>query len=514
MKHVLFTALVIACSVRVFAQQDLPPDAPIAKVGRQTITNWEFLTRYELTPGLQRHMTGRTDEKKAELLFTLIAEKLLAQQAREAGLDRDPNLLNAVFGVERLFVRDELYRREVRGKVSVTPKELEQAMRYAQEDRKVYFLYAKTQRSADSLFALIKRGKPLESFSFTPSQHDFEGPDSAITRWGDADERMEAAVYGLRLGETAPPLKLDDGYYIPKLMGKSMTIAIGEKEKKAAAERVEQTLRKRKEQKRMFEFMASVLKNEKAEVKAKLSKDVITELFAAYEASVPVQMRQADTAKFVLTSDIVSSILLAHQDAAEAPYVTFSNSAWTLKTTLDKMRISGLAITHPTLNRVRTAYEERLKDLIDQEHLTEIGYQRGLQHTTSVQKELGPWRDWFLAQSYKNTVEDTVSVSTSELENEKWRLLKDTLSVKDTSKARANIVAMKMRYFTDRRLGALAEKYGITIFEKNVSAVNVTQVPAMVYRYLGFGGRMFAVPLTEPNIQWVNFWDRKNLRLP
>jgi hypothetical protein len=501
--------------LRLAAQGTVPPETPVAKVGAQTITAGEFLSRYELTPGLQRHNPGKTDEKKAEFLFTLIAEKLLAQQARAEGLDRDTALLSAVQGVERLFVRDELYRREVREKVSVTEKEIQQAMAMAQQDCKVYFLFAPAKATADSLFGLIAGGRPFESFSASVSRPStWDGPDSAVTRWGDADERMESVVYGLKLSQTSPPVHLDDGYYIVKLKGKSITFLAGEQERKSLRERVEQILRKRKEQKRMFEFNASALQNTRVEIKAKATKRIITALFDAYRASVSAYVRQSDTAQFALTDALVQAALAADREDADAPYVQYPHGAWTLATTLEKMRIAGLAVDKPTLTRVRFAFEGRLHDLIDQENLTQLGYARQLQHSAAVQKELGPWRDWYLAQMYKNTIGDTLTASQEEVENEKWRLRNDSLAMQDTSTARASVIAMKLRYFSDRKLGKLADKFGITVYEKNLAALPVSTVPAMVYRYLGFGGRMFAVPLTEPNIQWVNFWERKNLRLP
>jgi hypothetical protein len=515
MKLLSLLMLFIAIAHCLAAEAQVPSETPVAKVGKQTITADEFLSRYELTPGLQRHNPGKTDERKAEFLFTLIAEKLMAQEAREQGLDRDSSLLNAVHGVERLFVRDELYRREVRNKVTISDQELQQAMAMAQQDCKVYFLFTPSLATADSLYRLIQNGMPLELFSSSASpQANWDGPDSAITRWGDADERMEAAVYGLKLGRTAAPLRLDDGFYIVKLMGKSITVLGGEQERKSMEERVSQILRKRKEQKRMFEFIAGALKNTQVEIKGRPTKDIIIGLFDAYRAANPAGTPHTDTARFFLTQDLIDSVLKKHGGEADRPYVLFPGEQWSLRTALEKMRVAGLTIDRPTLEKVRLAFDQRLRDLIDQENLTQLGYARQLQHSSAVQKELGPWRDWYLAQLYKNTITDTLSASQQEIENEKWRMRRDSLSHADTSTARASVLSMKARYFSDRRLGTLADKYGITVYEKNLSSITVTTVPAMVYRYLGFGGRMFAVPLTEPNIQWVNFWERKNLRFP
>ncbi len=515
MKRFTLSALIIAAVLRLPAQQVVTPETPVAHVGAQTITAGEFVSRYELTPGFQRGVRGKTEEKKAEFLFTLIAEKLLAQQGREEGLDRDTALLNAVRTIERLFVRDELYRREVREKVKITEQELQRAMARAQEERKVYFLYAPLKTTADSLYRLIRAGRALESLrpSAAPNA-SWEGPDSAMTRWGEADERMEAAVYALKPGETCAPILLDDGYYIPKLVAKNITFSPGERERRTLRERVGETLRKRREATRMAEYIASALKDVRTNVRARVSKSVITSLFDAYTAATPADARRSDTAKFILTQDMVRSVLGKLHADARAPYVVFAHTEWTLETTLQKMLTSGLVIDRPTLALVRYGYEQRLRDIIDQENLTQKGYDLQLQRSSAVQQELGPWRDWYLAQLYKQSMGDTLTASGEELEYVKHRMMSDTLSKSDTAKAREAVIGMKLRALTDKNLGRLADKFGITVYEKNLSKVSVSTVPAMVYRYLGFGGRMFAVPLTEPNVQWLKFWERKNIRLP
>jgi len=52
----------------------------------------------------------------------------------------------------------------------------------------------------------------------------------------------------------------------------------------------------------------------------------------------------------------------------------------------------------------------------------------------------------------------------------------------------------------------LANKYGIKIYEDALSSVNVTAINSFVFRYLGFGDRITAVPLLPPNTDWVKQW--------
>jgi hypothetical protein len=50
---------------------------------------------------------------------------------------------------------------------------------------------------------------------------------------------MEEVIYNLKLNETSKPVQLEDGWYLVKLMGKTVTVVVGDKEKKAVRERVQ-----------------------------------------------------------------------------------------------------------------------------------------------------------------------------------------------------------------------------------------------------------------------------------
>jgi len=60
----------------------------------------------------------------------------------------------------------------------------------------------------------------------------------------------------------------------------------------------------------------------------------------------------------------------------------------------------------------------------------------------------------------------------------------------------------------------LANKYGISVNEKVLFNTPVTNFNMMVYRYMGFGGRLLAVPLTPTFIEWVEKWQKSQKDLP
>lgn len=59
----------------------------------------------------------------------------------------------------------------------------------------------------------------------------------------------------------------------------------------------------------------------------------------------------------------------------------------------------------------------------------------------------------------------------------------------------------------------LAYKYGITINKNILKATPVTNLNSVVYRYIGFGGKITAVPMMTPFTDWVEQW-KKNINTP
>lgn len=486
-------------------------DAPLAKVGAITITKKEFVSRYELVPGLNRRKSDR-EANKSEFLLSLIAEKLLILRAQQTGLDNDTVILNAVKEVERSLVRDELYRTEVRNKVTITENEMRVATQRSLNDLKIYFLFAQTKEGADFLYSQIRRGKPLESFSFADdTSSQFDGPDSAIARWGDVDERMEDVIYNLKLNQTSQPVHLDDGWYIVKLMGKTVTFIEGEKEKKGIRERVEQVLRKRKELVRMTAVMNSELKKTKTEINARLFAGVAYHLWGIAQQRNP---NAVDTVLFFVDHDAVEQVRARMKDSMAHIFVTFPHARWSLDQALAKIRQTNLATTKHSERAIRLDLQQRLKDLIDQEYMTELGYKKNLHQSAAVQKDLKVWRDAFTAQYVRGRISDTVTVTKEEVEELRRVFGNDTSIVRNEETARARMKELKTGNLLDRFVGTAANDVSITIYEQNLKNVQVSQIPSMVFRYLGFGGRMFAVPFVIPLTGWINYWNTQNVKLP
>jgi hypothetical protein len=90
---------------------------------------------------------------------------------------------------------------------------------------------------------------------------------------------------------------------------------------------------------------------------------------------------------------------------------------------------------------------------------------------------------------------------------------KDSLLLSDQD-VRSEVRKGKLQAFLNQSLGKYANKYDVEIYQKNLDATEVTRIPAMVYRFLGFGGRMFAAPFLDIQLEWINNWGRKDAVMP
>ncbi len=58
---------------------------------------------------------------------------------------------------------------------------------------------------------------------------------------------------------------------------------------------------------------------------------------------------------------------------------------------------------------------------------------------------------------------------------------------------------------TDYTYG-LAVKFGVNLNLENLEQIKVTSLPSFGMRFLGFGGKMTAVPIIAPNVDWAEHW--------
>ncbi|HMD13166.1 MAG TPA: hypothetical protein VKI62_00930 [Bacteroidota bacterium] len=89
------------------------------------------------------------------------------------------------------------------------------------------------------------------------------------------------------------------------------------------------------------------------------------------------------------------------------------------------------------------------------------------------------------------------------LDKKGFTVKSDTAFASQMKHARDELLRMKRKRKLDLFLSQIAKQQGVVVYDDRLKRLSVTPVPMLAYRFLGFGGRMFAEPFVEKQIDWL-----------
>ena len=174
--QIVFGLLMLVSLRTGWSQERGGLDSYVGKAGDVFVSEREFIQRFEMLPSLYRHRKSQLEGAKLELVYSIIAEKLLVQDALARGFDRDSIVLSAFAeGWRKLLARDELYRQEVSNKVKITSGEIEKGVVQAQMQMLVEFIFSEREEDAKFIRDRIKNGRDFDRMQVYSSMGAAEG---------------------------------------------------------------------------------------------------------------------------------------------------------------------------------------------------------------------------------------------------------------------------------------------------------------------------------------------------
>jgi parvulin-like peptidyl-prolyl isomerase len=603
--HTLLLALAL-CGV--FARAADQEEPILGRAGEAPITERAFRERFELTPGLYRQRGARRETDKQEVLYSMIAEKLLAQEALARRLDADSLYQRALSEVTKLLARDALYRREVSDKVVITDAELQQGIRRARKELRVKFLFLEDSSDAAFIRSRIASASDFDRVSLDSTISAYR--DTATILWGDADTTIEEAAYSLARGAVSKQLAAGQGFYIMTLEQSSPNARFASLDAATQREQVLSVLRRRKEQVRTAEYLRTTLKEGSA-----YSPPSTFSTFARAVGEVFAENGSSDPKGAQLTTEMGDQVRLRCSAILADTILVAGWTAWNVNQVTDLLVQRGFIIAGDAKRRAARRLYDVFWEWSSQELLAQEALRRGLDRSPEVQRDLAPWRDHYLAAMMKaraaagsdvtdeevyrylagrdaaapmprvkvrelrTATLDAMSEALTALEEgmpfeavvQRWtsdsearaangvtpffaitdrqpvgmlaarlqvgerygpvrdstgyvyfELLEkrnsadpgDTTAAAKFRDARAELMSLKARRQVSLFLAKAGQERGFEAYTDRLSQVKVSNVPMLTYRFLGFGGRMFAVPFVDPQVEWLTLEPPSDLVVP
>ncbi len=394
----------------------------VATVGDDKITGEEFLQRYEFTPLFRKQIKRMTQSLKLEFLYSLISEKLWALQAKDLGYDTLSVMKYVSSKLEDMFVRDALYRREIKDKVKISDKELLQGYMRYNTKLEVRYIFAKKLDEIKKLYNLLKIGVSFDSLLATRPEAAEQVKPREIG-FGQMDVVVEDSLYALKIGQFTEPVYSEEGWYIFKLINRIRNVMTGSHED--AVKTVKTTIEARKEEVLYKKYFDKFFGERKVEANAPLFRSLarkISKIFTAKKKAFRV--KEGDPV-YLDVRDVENMEKEFGHDSLEMSYIKFEKDPKTLKGFIEDLAWEDFSsVKTDTLSIMRLLNIETRAN-IEHELLAREGLKEGLQYLPSVQRNLHEWRENYLAQILKNKFLDSAKISNQELYNYYRRYNKD-----------------------------------------------------------------------------------------
>lgn len=585
-------------------------DDVIAKVGDQVITVEEFKTRYQMRPIQSSMLTKDEERTRAKVLYSIVAEKLWAMEAANQNYDTSDVMNYTYKSLEKAFLRDALYKKEIAGKVKISDIDFIRGVQKSKLTLYLNFLVAEKKEEADSLYNLLKNGAAIDSLLSNRIEKDFQKFPLEVN-FGEFPVELEDSLYSLEIGDFTKPLYNGSDYYIYKLVNKDFVNEADSRKASENQKKVRSVLEERATNKIFEEFYNSFFKGRKITTDGYLFWTFADNVIKVLNQN-RIDKEIDPTEKIVLEGKDFNTIADGiGADSLNMVFINIEENEITLKEFLYDFVFEGFYTLTNNPNIIRGQLNSRVKRFIELELLYMEAKKQGFYNDPQVQKDISMWKPYYQSTLLKNDFKNEIKIKENELldyynevydssknvtminiievlsdsleviekamqlaanENElrefainhtkrEWvkknnaefgmfpvnaygeiGRIASTLEIGETygplkldegysffklidrkkdqdvepksftelkDELRKQLMFKKsLDGLIDRTVG-YANKYGVDIKYDILYNLDVKNLNMLVYRYMGFGGRVLAIPLTPIFSEWVEKWQHQ-----
>ena len=415
MKLLIFLFFVLTLRFTAFAHSENSEDNRIvAKAGSYKITAQEFRERYEFSPHPRTTNSDDTALVKKEYLYTLIAEKLLAQKAKSLKLDTAKDVKSQLGHLEKLYVRDALYRKEVTNKVKITDAEISKAEERMSQALLVKYLYSTDRNEIAILYSDLKNGASLDSLLIGRPEAAEQTTLGKVT-YGSLEGYVEDSLYNLKPGQFTSPIYTGNRWYIFKLYRIIKEPFFNTPDNLI---KIKKILKAQKAESLEDEFLFNFLRKIQIEVDRNLFMNMVDKIKEYLKLKEVWYLKNSPSNEVPFYAPDIDKIEDSlGSEALNSNFIKYENNPETLKQFLELLKYQEIKIDTSNLDGLAFIFNKIVKNHIQSELLTREGYKIGMENSPRVKRDLSPWESYYLSQKLESIIYDSISISDEDAYN-------------------------------------------------------------------------------------------------
>lgn len=395
-------------STILIAQSD---ESVVARIGTDVITAKEFQLRYELSPYIPSNKELDYDSIKYDFLFSLIAEKLWANDAELQGIPNSERFKYLFQPLQDMFARDALFKVEVDNKVLLSADDINNGIRKSHDKLEAQII---TTTDSAVIFSLYNQLGPDINFDSVFSKiSNLTSNDFEISLGSLKDEEIEDSLYSLGVNCFTSPIKSEVGWVIFRIKNKIFTPFDLSNQK--SVDNMKRIIRNRRIEKRYNEYLKGLLSGTTINIDKESFVLTYSNIWNILKNKTIIN----DSSKYFELSESDFNNIRSSLGAEnlKKQLFTISNKASSINDFLSNLAFNGFSVTQLDSILVLQKVTQRVKRFVENQMITEEAYRLGLQLTPQVQNDIKLWQENYLAQLFYNQNLDSIKITDRDVYN-------------------------------------------------------------------------------------------------
>lgn len=215
-KMVILAAACVA-PLTAAAPAAAPRDITLAVVNGERVLDSDLLALFSSRHSGHAKFLGGEAEART-FLKIVIEDRLLVQEARALGIDRQDAVMAAVEELENTRSRDALLKLELDEKAKPGAAEIQAAYEQMRRVYQVRQILVGTRTEAQEIHAALMSGADFQTLARTCSlARSASRGGVMMTMWGKSSEEWETVVFAMEPGEISSVIETPDGFEVVRL---------------------------------------------------------------------------------------------------------------------------------------------------------------------------------------------------------------------------------------------------------------------------------------------------------